>query len=249
MSTQRVNRAEGDVDLLVRKRFFADVTQGTAVDVGAAQPDFLSISASFREAGWKVIAIEPNPEFCRLHRERGHEVLQYACGDHDEDDVEFCLVDSHGTAYEQGKVSFESFSSLAIKDEYAKLKDNLDITRIRVRLRRLDTILREDAPDLTRIDLLSIDVEGWELEVLQGLDFARYRPRAMVIENLFNSPGYRSYMRHKGYGLWKYLPPNDVYVPLEDLRPGERVLAALRAMFLQGMYRLGKLRSRPGASR
>ena len=82
-------RAEGDVDKLVRETFYpGDEAKGVFVDVGAARPDYLSVSASFRAAGWRVIAVEPNPEFCALYTERGIDVLQYACGDHDEDDVE-----------------------------------------------------------------------------------------------------------------------------------------------------------------
>jgi hypothetical protein len=58
---------------------------------------------------------------------------------------------------------------------------------------------------------LSVDVEGWELEVLDGLDLEKYRPRVMVIENLFRDRKYRAYMRAKGYTLWRCLRPNDIY--------------------------------------
>lgn len=34
-----------------------------------------------------------------------------------------------------------------------------------------------------RIDLLSVDVEGFDLRVLKGLDFARYAPHAILIES------------------------------------------------------------------
>src|SRR6266849_5886728 len=112
--------AEGGVDGLVAHRFFSG--PGIFVEVGAARPDFLSVSAHFREFGWRVIAIEPIPEFCELQRKAGHEVLQYACGEVDQDGVDFTVVDSHEGAYEDGNVSFESFSSLGIKPSYATLK-------------------------------------------------------------------------------------------------------------------------------
>ena len=35
------------------------------------------------------------------------------------------------------------------------------------------------------IDLFSLDVEGYELNVLKGLDFERYRPKYMLIEARF----------------------------------------------------------------
>jgi FkbM family methyltransferase len=139
-------------------------------------------------------------------------VLRYACGDRDEDNVDFFVVDSHGAEYADGYVSYESFSSLGIKDSYLALKNKLDIQKIKVNLRRLDTILKTHAPDIHRIDIISVDVEGWELEVLSGLDILRYRPRVMIIENLFNSEEYRSYMKGIGYSLWRCVRPNDIYV-------------------------------------
>lgn len=75
------NRADLDVDKNVLSTFFAGQSTGIFVDVGAARPDYLSVSALFRQAGWRVLAIKPNPELADLHRARGHEVFEYACGD------------------------------------------------------------------------------------------------------------------------------------------------------------------------
>ena len=52
---------------------------------------------------------------------------------------------------------------------------------VEVVARTLTSVLVEhSAPPV--IDLLSLDVEGYEINVLRGLDFARFRPRIMVIE-------------------------------------------------------------------
>lgn len=207
------NRAEGDVDLQVFARFFAGTpTNGVMVDVGAARPDFLSVSASFRGRGWRVIALEPNPEFCEMHKRLGHEIYPYACGDHDEDNVPFVVVNSHEADYEGGKVSFESFSSLSIKDSYAALNPGMDVKEIRVALRKLDTVLAAHAEDVQEIDLVSIDVEGWELEVLEGLSFEKYRPKVIILENLFDDTAYVEAMSARGYTRWTHNHLNDVYV-------------------------------------
>lgn len=173
------------------------------------------MSALYRSLGWNVIAIEPNPQFCKQYQDKGIDVLQYACGERDEDEVEFQVVNSHGSKYGNGKVSFESFSSLALKDSYAAIAKNLDTTTIKVKLRRLDTILAEHAPEVERIDILSADVEGWELEVINGLDMDRYKPRVMIIENLFHETKYHEHMANLGYDLWRVVAPNDVYVRKE----------------------------------
>jgi FkbM family methyltransferase len=214
--------AEGDVDRIVHKRFFPGESTSTRVfvDVGAARPDYLSVSAYYRTLGWRVIAIEPNPEFCAMHRSRGHEIYQFACGDHDEDDIDFVVVDSHGTKYEKGEVSYESFSSLAIKDSYAALKSQLDKRTIKVNLRRLSTLLACHIRDVHELEVLSVDVEGWELEVLDGLDMAKYRPRVVIVENLFKDRTYRAFLRRRDYVLWRRIYPNEVYVDRELIKSG-----------------------------
>jgi hypothetical protein len=83
---------------------------------------------------------------------------------------------------------------------------------IRVDVRRLDTLLADHASDVERIDLVSVDVEGWELEVLDGLSFERYRPSVLIVENLFGDVAYRDAMAARGYVLWRCVWPNDVYV-------------------------------------
>jgi FkbM family methyltransferase len=208
--------AEKNIDRIVSATFFPGQDRGVLVEVGAARPDYLSISASFRAKGWKVVAIEPNPEFCALHRAQGHTVLQYACSDEDKDDVDFYVVNSNSADYMGGKVSYESFSSLGIKDQYAELhetvKEKTSVGTIKVAVRKLDTILAEHEPEVGAVDILAVDVEGWELHVVRGLDLQEYSPKVIILENLFKSNDYVDFMRKHGYGLWKRLEPNDIYV-------------------------------------
>ena len=197
-----------EVEQIVYDTFFRDRAPGVMIEVGAARPDFLNQGAHFRARGWRVLSVEPNPRFAALHRARGHEIHQYACGDTDADGVEFCVVH----AREDGEISNESYSSLSIKPEYGALNDNLDIEKIRVSVRRLDTILASNAPEIARIDCLAIDVEGWELEVLRGFNLERFAPRVIVVENLLRAQSYRDYMSERGYRLWGTIHPNEVYI-------------------------------------
>jgi FkbM family methyltransferase len=208
--------AEKDVDKVVADAFFPDRNSGVFIEVGAAKPDYLSISASFRALGWEIIAVEPNPEFCKLHEARGYKILQYACSDEDQDDVDFYVVNSHSADYMGGEVSFEGFSSLGIKGQYAELretvKEKTSVGTIKVNVRRLDSLLANYAPEVREIDIVAVDVEGWELSVMRGLDIDRYQPKVVILENLFKSKDYVEFMRERGYTLWKRLEPNDVYV-------------------------------------
>ena len=168
-------------------------------------------------AAWagEVIAIEPNPDFCAIHRGLGNEIYEYACSDTESDDAEFYVVDSQGADYLGGKVSFESFSSLGIKDEFAALHETVrsktKVKKISVKVRKLDTILREHAPEVSLIDILAVDVEGWELSVMRGLSIETFMPQIVILENLFKSDAYVLYMESKGYKLWQRLEPNDIF--------------------------------------
>ena len=208
--------AEGDIDRVVEEAFFADPARtGVVVEVGAALPDYLSISRRFRERGWRVVAVEPNPAFCEAHRRCGYDVLQFACSDRDKDDDVFFMVESRNATYAGGEVTYESFSSLGIEGRFAELHGTVDthVTQIPVVTRRLDRLLAEFAPDVTAIDLLCVDVEGWELSVMRGLDPASWRPHVVILENLFEEQAYRDEMRLRGYDLWRTIAPNEIYVP------------------------------------
>ncbi|OGP80556.1 MAG: hypothetical protein A2Z40_00865 [Deltaproteobacteria bacterium RBG_19FT_COMBO_60_16] len=203
---------EARIDQFVREVFFPLQTKGTFIEIGAAGPEFLSISLHFRKSGWRVISVEPNPYFCSLHRERGHEMLQYACGDHDEDDVEFELAYSQT---EGDRITFESYSALRILEEYKNVDllafGGMKTEKIKVKLRKIDTLLAQHYQDIDSIDILSVDVEGWELQVLDGISMERYRPKVLIVENYLGCQEYVSYMKNKGYILAARRFPNDVY--------------------------------------
>lgn len=212
---------EGDVDLVVRKAFFDDPRyRGIIIEVGAAKPDYLSISASFRDLGWRAIAVEPNPVFAELHRALGHEIIECACGESDQEGVPFFVVENQGE-YLGGTVSNESFSSLGIRGRFADLMRTVEtsIKEIHVRVRRLDTLLSELQVTPADVDILCIDVEGWELEVLSGLSPKDAGPKILIVENFFGESEYVDAIVQRGYRLWRRIEPNDVFVRLTPPLP------------------------------
>ena len=209
--------AEFFTDKYIRKTFFPDFShRGGVVEVGCATPELLSMSQHFRESGWRCIGVEPNPRFVALHKARGNEVLEYAAADFTADDHDFVVAEANPT-YSDSQLSAHSYSSLSIKPEFLDYKDgaisNFKRTNIKVRVRRLDDILSAHCPDLSKIDLLAIDVEGYELEVMKGFTPSRYQTRVIVLENLFHSESYTEYMKGVGYTLHKKIRYNYIYTP------------------------------------
>lgn len=202
--------AEHETDRILRERYFPDTSlRGVMVEVGGGTPEFLSMSKHFRDHGWRTIVVEPNPEFVALHRAAGVEVYECACGPQAQEKCSFTVVTQNVEAY-GGVVTDHSFSSLALKPGYARLLPKTARAKtIEVAVRRLDEIL--DAAGVAKIDLLSVDVEGWELEVLQGIDLGRIPVRVIVLENFCHDETYAPFMRDRGYTLDQQIEYNYVF--------------------------------------
>ncbi len=209
--------AEFFTDRYIRKTFFPDFSyRGCVVEVGCATPELLSMSQHFRESGWRCIGVEPNPRFVALHKTRGNEVFQYAAADFEADDYDFVVAEAN-EGYSDHQLSAHSYSSLTIKPEFADYKGgalrNFKQTNIKVSVRRLNDILSVHCPDVSTIDLLAIDVKGYELEVMRGFTPARYKTKVIVLENLFHDKAYTEYMKSIRYLLQKKIHYNYIYVP------------------------------------
>lgn len=211
--------AEGGIDSRILDYYFPrsrPFMKRTMVEVGAAGPDYLSVGARFRDAGWRVISVEPNPQFAEAHRKLGNEIYEFAASDRDADDVDFQIVDLDGAEYEGGEISYESISSLGVTDQFQKQLDSLShratVRNIKVKTRRLDTIFASSISPVERIDLLCIDVEGWEMTVLDGLSSESPMPSVVLLENYFDNEAYRVRLNTMGYTLMECIVPNEVYV-------------------------------------
>ncbi len=116
--------------------------------------------------------------------------------------------------------------------------------QIEVPVRTLDDIIDEAGPP-AGIDFLSIDVEGHELEVLRGFDFARWRPRLILIEDHLASLAVHRTLQRHGYRLIRRTGLNGWYVPqVEAPALGLGQWQLLRKYYLAQPFRI--LRDRNG---
>ena len=145
-----------------------------AVDVGANHGDFAEATAAcFPES--KVLLVEPLPQLHdelqrRYARHSGKWLLEkFALGA--EEDV----LPLHVTADQDSIGSLAGFSP-----EYQRLNPQSEITQISCKVRQLDAVAAER--EISCIDLLKIDVEGFEFEVVKGAVRALEFTRALIVE-------------------------------------------------------------------
>lgn len=194
------------VDQVLREYFPDYDYKGVFLDVGAFDPIVISNSYHFEMNGWDTYCFEANPtNFQKLIKQR-QKVCNVAISDEDKDEVEFNIVTTHDdwTA---------SYSALNLSDEYKKVfgwNDKFKVDKIKVRQRRLDTIMANT--EVKNIDIISIDIEGGELNCLRGIDLNKYGVKVICIENGTNSKEYQEYLESKGYTLDKVYAYNQFYI-------------------------------------
>ena len=180
-----ISYAQNYEDVLLN-RIFKDINAGFYVDLGAGHPTFESVTKHFYDQGWRGINIEPRKNaFQMLQGERAAD-LNLNC----------CISNKAGTAlfYEVGVFEdhHDTGGSSSLNQELAQEmeKAGVEVSVYEIEIMTLQELLSQYAD--RGIDFMKIDVEGHEMEVIQGNDWSKFRPKVLVIEAL--SPG-----RHEKY--------------------------------------------------
>ena len=181
-------------DLFLDRCFFNGKNDGVFIDIGANDPIILSNTLFFEKKGWTGLAFEPQIALQTKWNCRKTVCLPIALGEC-EKEITFCEV--------PGK---HNYLSHVVTDT-----DKIKGETTRVKQRRLTDVLLER--NLINIDFVSLDVEGYEMNVLNGIDFDRINIKVFVIENNNNHPYIiQKYMKKKGYRYIGRLEIDDFFV-------------------------------------
>ena len=171
----------GEDDILAA--LFGDYV-GYAVDVGAGDGRTINNTLLFEERGWDVLCVEANPLHHPALLAARRRVATVAASDRDG------RLLLH--RYDRCGSPLATVGPLhpAMRARYAPQAVETDA--IEVPCLTLDTLL--GIAGFPQVDLLSIDVDGHELAVLNGFDIARWAPRAVLIEDTGIDPGLVAYL-------------------------------------------------------
>jgi len=187
---------DGREQALVRE-FFGN-RHGFFVEVGANQPQTGSQTWHLERLGWSGILVEPLPELAQKLREaRTAKVFAVACSSPKN-------VGHQLPFYVAGALSSLDRERMA---PWAKPESVINVP-----IRTLDAIL-EEAGAPNPLDFLSIDVEGHEIEVLRGFDFAHWAPHLILLEDHVANLNRHRFMKSRGYRLVRRTELNGWYVP------------------------------------
>lgn len=165
--------------------------KGIYIDVGAFHPKLFSNTYLFYKRGWSGVCVEPRPEaaeeFARVRpRDRfvgmgvgaKKDILEY---------------------FEFSDPAANTFSTKRAEKNVKEAGRKL-LKKINVAVMPLADILASNGVEGKVIDLMSVDVEGMDLEVLKSNDWEKFRPKVVICEDLEFE-----FLNSKRSGVVKYL--------------------------------------------
>ena len=186
----------------------------TYLDIGTNHPQIHNNTYLFYRKGSSGVCIEPNPKLADLIRStRSRDVCLNVGVSFDEERVaDFYMMSSHTLS----TFSKEDATALDRAGVY-KIEETL-----RIQLRSINSILETQFTE--PVDLISIDVEGWNEEVVRSIDFSRFRPLCLCVETLTFSdngygekiPGITEFLVENGYSVYADTHINTIFVDSEN---------------------------------
>ena len=193
----RLSYSQEGEDLILAALFDLEFSQmgGFYVDVGAHHPKRFSNTFLFYLNGWSGINIDAAPgSMLAFQRERPRDVnIEAAVGE-----AETAL-----TFYEFNEPALSSFCRDRVPMGYY----GWNIVRERqLTTTTLAHLLEQHLPSGKLIDFITVDVEGFDLQVLKSNDWARFRPAVVLVEddeaiqfNRSSESSISTYMLQQGY--------------------------------------------------
>lgn len=166
--------------------------KGFYVDVGANDPEIISNTKYFYNKNWNGINIEPHPIlFEKICKVRERDININAGIAQEETTLKFYQVDEvNGTAGS----TFDPEIAEELEKKGYKVSKIIEMPVI-----PLQKVFNENLNG-QKIDFMSVDTEGFDLDVLKSNDWDKYRPEFVLVETVNkNKENIYSFMLEQGY--------------------------------------------------
>lgn len=171
------------LDLYCNKTF----SEYTYIDIGVNNPTLYDNTFLFYELGGRGILVEPNPAMCKLAEEKRPRDTVICAGVSFDEKIKsapFYLFES----------SYEGWSGFDEKRVEMAKKVGVNLaTKFNQKLIPINKIFEQYFPDEPPI-IVSIDVEGFEEDILNTIDFNKHRPVIYCLES--DQTNFEAYAEH-----------------------------------------------------
>lgn len=180
---------------IVLARLLERSPPGVYVDVGAHHPSRFSNTKLLYDSGWRGLNIDALPGSMELfNKRRPHDVnLETGVG----------VVPGKAIYWQFVEPALSTFDSEVAA---IRLREGHELARsVTLNVEKLTTLIERHL-GAVRVDLLTVDVEGRDLDVLRSLDWERIRPAVVCVESDADicdvSAGPAQLLTDQGYRLY-----------------------------------------------
>lgn len=167
-------------DMIVRFIFDAlRLPAPSYLDIGAHHPTYLNNTFNFYQSGARGVNVEPDPNLMQAFTNKRQRDINLNVGIAESDgELEFYVM------------SVRTLNTFSAADAHAAVKEGkTKIDRvIRVPVTPINNILARHF-SCAKLDFVSLDVEGLDLQILQSFDFNQWRPKVLCVETITYSEG------------------------------------------------------------
>ena len=203
-------------ELFIYEQIFNKKHEGIFIEVGGNDPILLNNTYALEMLGWSGIAFEPMDYLREKWEEkRATTCYPYAIGDK-EGWIEFnevieqdASLMTKGTARGQGVLS----SVAGYGRDLDKLGRSFSINTVKKQMRPLENVLCE--LNIQHVDVMFVDVEGFELNVLKGVNFSKVSIACICVEApiLYKETcELRTVLVKNGYTLVAHIGGDDIFL-------------------------------------
>lgn len=195
-------------DKFLNEVVFFNKKNGFFIDIGAHDGVSFSNSLFFEKFNnWTGICVEPNPSVYRKLISNRSSINLNVCIGNENKKVKFTQIEGYS----------EMLSGITEKyDERHIQRINNDIVvkggkkiEIVVDMVSLDTI---DGLKSKKIDFISIDTEGTELDIVSSINFNTLDIKLLVVENNYKDNRIKDYLNSQGFELMFKLDCDEVFI-------------------------------------
>ena len=202
LSTETNIHSQHGEELIIRD-FFQDRRDGFFLDVGCAWPVHYSNTYYLeKELGWSGIGVDAIADHARRWRNRRKNSTF----------VNFIVTDHSGGVESFYRTERGDLLGISTLTPRAALHKNAKWVEIQVPTITLTDLL--DRHGVSKLDLLSMDIEGSEMLALAGFDIHRFEPELVVVEvhaasrepvqEYFSMHDYKRIERYDSYDPYNY---------------------------------------------
>lgn len=181
------------------------------LDLGANHPKVMSNTYFFYEQGARGVLVEANPKLAdELKNERSGDIVLNKCiSDKSGEKLDFNILNLDGLS----KVG--DVSDILLENPDARIEKTVQLETVSV-----NDIIEEYFSGKAPL-ILNLDIEGLERQILDSIDFEKYRPMIMIIEMIPYSKklvtGQKDtelleYVKSKGYDEYAFTGINSIFI-------------------------------------